>query len=552
MNSAILILIVVVSLAMGYRFYGRMLSRLFETDPSRQTPAMTTNDGVDYVPARNWWVLFSHHFSSICGAGPIVGPALAVAYWGWVPAIIWIVVGCVLMGAVADFSSLMISVRHGGRSIAEISGELISPRARLLFSIFLLLALVLVLTAFVIFAAKTLTARPEVVIPSMGIIPVAAIMGWLMYRRGVSVSLLTVVGLGILLLSILAGQRVPVALPEVGGLSSQQVWIFLLMAYCFVAACLPVQYLLQPRDYLASFILFFAIGTGLVGILVTHPPMQAAPWTAWWPQDWAGAGPIWPMMFVTIACGAISGFHSLVSSGTTCKQLGSEAHACRIGYGGMLMEGLVGAIVVVCVGAGLTVAQHTALLSPGGAGPIGAFGEGYGMLVLPLLGDYGPVFAIMALNTFILTTLDSATRISRYILQELTGIENRFVATGLVVLVAIALALTGQWQRIWPAFGASNQLIAGLALLVVTSWLMSSRKPVLYTLIPAILMMLTTISAFAILIYQSLIRTDPVSHQWNPDWLVAGASLLLISMAFFMLNEVWKIRARTRARSSPV
>lgn len=551
MNAAVLILAVLAFFLLGYRFYGGLLSRIFGIDPARPTPAREYHDGVDFVSARHWLVLFGHHFSSICGAGPIVGPALAVAYWGWAPSIVWIIVGAILMGAVSDFSTLITSVRHSGGSISEISGEVVSRRARLFFSLFILLALILVLAAFAIFAAKTFTARPEVVIPSFGIIPVAVMVGWLMYRRGMSVPLVTLLGLAALAAGAAAGRAYPVSMPDLGALSSQQVWILLLMAYCFVAAILPVQLLLQPRDYLASFVLFSAVGLGLLGIFITRPAMQAAPLVDLWPTQWAGAGPIWPMMFVTIACGAISGFHALVSSGTTCKQLDSEAHACRIGYGGMLTEGLVGAIVVVCVGAGLSTAEHAAMLRPGGAGPVGAFGEGYGNLVAPLLGGYGAVFAIMALNVFILTTLDTATRISRYVIQELTGIKNRFLATALVVAAAVALAVTGQWQRIWPAFGASNQLIAGLGLLVVSSWLLSLRKPVRYTLIPAVFMMLTTITAFVYQIYKAIARTDPATQQWNPDWFLAATALVLTLLALFMLLEVKKTLRLWREKPIP-
>ena len=548
MNSAVLILSVIIFFAIGYRFYGAFLSKIFGIDPTRPTPAHEKRDGVDFVSAKHWVVLFGHHFSSICGAGPIVGPALAVAYWGWGPSIVWIIVGSVLMGAVSDYSALITSVRHGGKSISEISGSVISKKARLFFSLFILLALVLVLAAFAIFAAKTLTAKPEVVIPSLGIIPLAILIGWMMYRKGFSIVWTTFLGLGALIGLVLIGNRVPVTLPDFLGFTSQQIWIVLLMIYCFIAACLPVQLLLQPRDYLASFILLFAIGVGLFGIFLTHPPMQASMVTSLWPKEWEGAGPLWPMLFVTIACGAISGFHTLVSSGTTCKQLDSEAHACRIGYGGMLTEGLVGALVVICVGAGLSVAQHQAILRPGGAGPIGAFGEGYANLVFPLLGGYGAIFAIMALNTFILTTLDTATRISRYVLQELTGIQGRFSATGLVVLIAIVVAMTGQWQRIWPVFGASNQLIAGLGLLVVSSWLLSLGKPVRYTLIPALFMMGTTITAFGFQIFKALGKINPLTREWSPDWVLASTTLILTLLALFMLKEVLRVFIDWRAK----
>jgi len=241
MNSALLIVLVLICLAAGYFLYGKFISAILGIDPSRRTPAHEKNDGVDFVPARHWLVLFGHHFSSICGAGPIVGPVIAVAYWGWGVSLVWILLGSVLMGAVADFSSLVVSVRHGGESISEISRKVISPRARLLFSIFIWLSLILVISVFAILAAKTFSAQPKIVVPSLGIIPLAVAAGWLMYGKKKSLSLVTGLGLGGLFLLLLYGGKFPVTL-------NFNLWIILLMLYCYVASVTPVQYLLQPRS----------------------------------------------------------------------------------------------------------------------------------------------------------------------------------------------------------------------------------------------------------------------------------------------------------------
>ena len=345
----------------GYWWYGRRLSKALGIDPQRATPAHTRRDGTDYVPAKNWLVLFGHHFSSICGAGPIIGPALAVAYWGWAPAIIWLLVGAVLMGAVADFTSLFVSIRSDGHSITEVARPEISRRARLLFSWFIWLALVLVIAVFAIFAARTFIADASAVVPSFGLIPIALLTGYLLYRTALSNRLVTFIGLTLLLLTLILGVKLPVELPSVFGLAPESTWIIVLLLYCFVASITPVNVLLQPRDYLAVFLLFAAIGIGVLGAVVTRPQMQPEAIHSFTPAAWPGAGPLWPMLFVTIACGAISGFHSLVSSGTTCKQIATEGHACRIGYGGMLVEGLVGVLVLICVGAALTrseLARH--------------------------------------------------------------------------------------------------------------------------------------------------------------------------------------------------
>ncbi len=535
MSSVLLLLFALVWFTLGYRLYGRRVADVVGVDPERTTPAHAQEDGVDFVPAKNWLVLFGHHFSSICGAGPIIGPALAVAYWGWLPSLVWVLVGSVLMGAVADFTSLFVSVRSEGRSVPEIARPEISPRARLLFSWFIFLALILVLAVFAIFAAKTFIEAPDTVVPSFGLIPVAVLIGWLLYRTTANNGAVTILGIGLLVASLVLGSEFPVVLPVLFGMSAETQWILVLLAYCFVASVTPVQTLLQPRDYLASFLLFAAIAIGVTSVFVSAPVMQAEATHAFLPDDFAAAGPMWPMLFVTIACGAISGFHSLVSSGTTCKQLDTEGHACRIGYGGMLTEGLVAVLVVICVGAALSPSELRETLANGG--PISAFSAGYGSMSLPILGGYGKVFAVMALNAFILTTLDTATRIGRYLAQELFGIENMYVATLIVVVLAAALALTGQWTKIWPAFGTSNQLIAALALLVGSCWLMRRGRPVVYTLVPAVIMVVTTIAAFVYQLYHALVRVDAATGASSPDWFVAATVSVLIVLALVVFRE---------------
>ncbi|MCL4818400.1 MAG: carbon starvation protein A [Vicinamibacteria bacterium] len=533
------------ALVAGYVVYGRFIAGVVGVDPTRPTPAHTKRDGVDYVPANHWLVLFGHHFSSICAAGPIVGPALAVAYWGWAPSLLWILLGGVLMGAVADFTALVVAVRHGGVSISEVTGQVVSHRARMLFSVFIFIALILVLAVFSVLTAGTFIEAPEIVIPSWGILPVAVLAGVVLNREGDGrgrLASVTVLGLAAIVGLLVLGHEVPVALPELLGLSAQTTWILALLAYCFVASVVPVQYLLQPRDYLSSYVLFVTIGLGLLGIFVVAPQFQGAAFTSFVPAEWPVAGPLWPMMFVTIACGALSGFHSVVSSGTTCKQLDNEAHACRVGYGAMLTESLVATLVVVAVGAGITVSRHAELLrGPGGA--IAAFGEGYGTLTRWLFGDYGMTFAVMALNFFILTTLDTATRLGRYLLEELLGWRNRYAATFVVVALAAALALSGQWRVLWPAFGASNQLVGALALLVVSAWLLQNGRPRWPTLIPAILMLATTVAALGWQVWGAL-------TQAKPNLFLAGLGIVLVVLAMAVLREA--VPALRRGRRVPV
>lgn len=544
MGAAVLMVLILAVLVAGYLVYGRLVARTLGVDPHRPTPAHSRRDGVDFEPARHWLVLFGHHFSSICGAGPIVGPALAVAYWGWAPSVLWILVGSVFLGAVSDFSALLVSVRHEGRSIADVSGTVVSRRARLLFSIFLWIALVLVIAVFTNLAVGTFIKKPEIVLPSLAIIPGAVLSGWMMSRSASrsAVPLATAVGLGILLLGIGAGFVFPVTLPAAGALTAERSWTLLFLTYCAIASVTPVQRLLQPRDYLASYLLFGAIAAGILGVFASRPLMQAEAFHAFRPLDWGDAGPLWPMMFVTIACGAISGFHTLVSSGTTCKQLDTETHACRIGYGGMLAEALVAGIVVVCVGAGLSAARHAELLGQQG-GAILAFGEGFGNLTASFLGGYGGLFAVMALNAFILTTLDSATRIGRYLTAEIFGLKSRWLPTLVVVAASGALAWTGQWRRIWPAFGASNQLVGALALLVVSCWLLQHRRLARITAVPAILILLTTLAAFVLQIRNRLQQVDEAGEA-SPDWFLAGVLSLLVVLAVVVLLEALRIVRR--------
>jgi carbon starvation protein len=532
MSSSLLLLFTIIILALGYLIYGRFLKRVFGVDPHRATPAFEKRDGVDFEPAKNWLVLFGHHFSSISGAGPIVGPVVACAYWGWGPSVLWLLIGAIWMGGVADFAALFISVRSNGDSISNISKPEISPRARIFFMIFVWLALVLVVSVFAIFAAKTLVKEPTAVIPSFGLIPVALFFGWLLYQKNVRNRIATPIGLILIAGLLFLGTKIPIVLSSFGGFSPETIWIVALLIYCFFASITPVQTLLQPRDYLASFILFAIVGIGVASVFITNPTMSRESFHAFNPSDWPAAGPLWPMLFVTIACGAISGFHSMVSSGTSCKQISTEGHVGRVGYGGMLLECLLGVLVLICVCAALSTQELGALLRNGG--PIEAFSAGFGNLSKSMLGGYGKSFAVLALNAFILTTLDTATRITRYLTTELFGISNKYLSTAIVVGTCALLALTGQWAVLWPAFGASNQLIAGISLLVASCWLLHRGKGILITLIPAIIMLAVTMGAF---IYQFFTEITKA----KPDWIIIFLCVGLAASAIFIFIEAFKV-----------
>ncbi|MBF0254386.1 MAG: carbon starvation protein A [Candidatus Omnitrophica bacterium] len=544
MNALVLLVFSAAGLWAGYHWVGRFLERCFGVDPTRLTPAHTLRDGSDFEPARNAWVLFGHHFASIAGAGPVVGPALAVIYWGWGPAILWLVLGSVFMGGVADFASLFVSVRNDGASVARIAGIEISARARIFLSLFLWVALILVIGVFAIFGAKTLIQEPDAVIPSFGLIPVAVLTGWLLYRTRLPNLIATGAGLIFLGALLVAGSRFPLHLTGVGPWDSQTVWLIILFVYCFVASVIPVQVLLQPRDYLASFLLLAVVGIGLVSIAWVHPSMLSGAIEKADPLVTTGAGPLWPMLFVTVACGAISGFHAVVSSGTSSKQIASEAHIRPIGYGAMLTESLLGVIVVIAVGAGLSRVDAAAALKSGG--PISVFSRGYGNLSAWLMGDYGRAFAVLGLNAFILTTLDTCTRITRYITTECFGLRNKYAATAIVVGAGAFLAFSGKWNLLWPVFGTANQLIAAVALLLAGCWLANRGVMAWFAFIPAGVMLLITLSAFVIQLRQSIFYSGS-DVAARPDWMLTSLTAGLIVLELIFVAETLSVWSRRSA-----
>ncbi|VAX29379.1 Carbon starvation protein A [hydrothermal vent metagenome] len=532
----------------GYKYYaGRIDREVIQPDGSQTTPAVSKNDGVDYVPSKPF-VLFGHNFASIAGAGPVIGPIIAMHYFGWGLTLFWILVGNVFIGAVHDYITLMISVRNKGNSIAEIAESTMGIRAKSVFAIFLVLAMLLVIAVFGVVAAKTLIAQPEMVFPTFAIIPVSMILGWFIYKKNCNLAIASLIAVAVLILNIYIGFKFPIPLPADGvlGFSPLMFWFVLLMIYAGIASVLPVQILLQPRDYLSTYVLFGSMSLAILGLLWVHPEINT--------PVFRGAvsdvqGPVWPMLFVLVACGAVSGFHSLVAGGTTSKQLATETHGKPISYGGMLTEGVVAVVTVLLVGGGLywvapaggnidmaTLGFRETLQS---GGWILAFGNGFGNVVhqmMPILSfTFASMIAVLALNTFVLTTLDTAVRITRFIVQESLGrkipvFQNKHIATVGVVFLAYLIGATEGWQKIWPIFGATNQLIAAVALMVCSTYLMAKGKPTKYTLYPAVFMIVTTIGALAWQGYKFL--TDP-----EPNYLLGMTALVLIALAIFVGAE---------------
>ncbi len=529
MNSLVLALIAVIILWMGYAFYGRRFEKFLGIDPERPTPARTRYDGVDYVPAKHWLILFGHQFSSIAGAGPVIGPVIAVSLWGWGPAAVFVLLGTIFIGGIHDFGSFFVSIRNDGRSISDVAEKLISRRARLIFSWFVLFSLIVVVAVFIYFCSNTFIVEPKIVLPSLGLIPVAVLVGIMIYVLRVNLAVSTIVGLVSLAGLIILGQVVPIDIP--GG-NDMFLWTIILLVYCFIASILPVNLLLQPRDYLSSYLLFFGVAVGALGILTARPDFTLPPFTAWNSYE----GGLWPMLFVTIACGAVSGFHALVSGGTTSKQIANEKHAMRIGYGAMVVEAVLAIIVIIAVGAFFRDARALNM-AVARSGPINVFAEGYGYLTRFILGRYGKFIAVILLNAFILTTLDTATRIARYILQEMFGTLDRYLATILIVLSGGWIALSGEWKKIWPIFGSANQLVAALVLIVITSWFLSKNKHTKYTLIPAIFMLVTSVAALGWQLGKFVV---------DKDLFLAAVDIGLMVLALAMILEVfdWAVRKK--------
>lgn len=537
MVSGIFLLIVsVVLFFAGYLFYGRYLARKFNLDSSRKTPAHTMTDGVDYVPAKPA-VLLGHHFASIAGAAPIIGPITA-AVFGWVPVFLWIIIGGIFMGAVHDLSALIASVRHKAQSIGKVIEEQVGPFGKKLFLVFAWATLVLVLAAFLVIVAKTFESAPEVATASALFILLALVFGLGIYRLKVGLIPGTVVGVGLLFLCIYIGILFPLQL-------DMSIWIWILMGYIFIASVVPVWILLQPRDYLNSFLLYFLLIGAFVGILFTNPGIKLEPYTGF-SQD---IGYLFPILFVTVACGAISGFHSLVASGTTSKQLSRETHAMPIGYGGMLIESLLAVIALITV-AVITRQDYQHFMSGGGGGPVTLFANGVGKFMstfgLPL--ETGTSFAALAVSAFALTTLDTGTRLARFSFQEFfapkkeTGpakrlkLNNRFLATLVSVGAGGGLALSGQWKAIWPLFGSANQLLAALALLAVTLWLRNKKSANWFVRYPMYFMYIMTNCALVLLLWKNL-----RSH----NYFLAFCALLLLGVSISMvIHAVRSLRNR--------
>ena len=560
MNAAVLLIISIAILVVGYIFYGGWLSKKWGVDPNKVTPAHTMEDGVDYVPAKAP-VLMGHHFSSIAGAGPINGPIQA-AVFGWVPVALWVLIGGIFFGGVHDFGALFASVRNKGKSIGTVIEDSIGLKAKRLFLIFAYLTLLLVVAAFASIVANTFkatflengavdiaasSANASTAMISIFFIVLAIFFGFFVYRRNAPLGISTIIGVALIAIAMVVGLKWhPLYL-------SYETWMIICGIYILVASVTPVWILLQPRDYLSSFLLYGMMILAVVGIVGCHPSIDTMPAFTGFKDTLAPTGSsigyLFPALFVTIACGAISGFHSLVGSGTTAKQLNREQDAQPIAYGGMLIESAL-AIISLCAVAYIwkdyadgTTVVPTAVFAGGLSAMLGElFGAGAQSVTYSLL--------ILAVSAFCLTSLDTATRLARYMFQEfwvkpgedpknLTGarkaLTNPYVATAITVVIGIALGMTG-YAKIWALFGAANQLLAALGLLAVAAWLGKIGRNNKMFLFPMAFMLIVTLTS---LVFTIITQVNLITSGADVTWgIVRGViAVLLIILAIDLVVE---------------
>jgi carbon starvation protein len=512
MNAILLMVVGLGAFALGYIFYSRFISdRIFRLDPAFETPAHAQEDGVDFVPT-NKWVLWGHHFTSVAGAAPIVGPAIAVI-WGWVPAFLWVVFGTIFFAGVHDAGALWASVRNKGQSIGALTENAVGARARSLFMVVIFLLLLMVNAVFAIIIAGLFVDFPSSVIPSWFVIAVALGIGWLLYRRGVGLLWPSIIALILLYASMFVGDAVPLGLPEeVAGLGAPGQWVLILFAYAAVASLLPVWVLLQPRDYINGLQLFIGLAIFFTAVLLANPTVVAPALNTGLPGD---VPPLLPLLFVTIACGAISGFHGLVASGTTSKQLNTETDVRFVGYLGAVGEGALAlAAILACTAGFATLADWEGFYTSFASGGLLAFVQGGGAIIATGTGlpsHFGETLLAVMAVLFAATTMDTGVRLQRYIIQEwgviyrIPALTGRVLSTLLAVAACIALAFGAGGGAgtggliIWPLFGTTNQLLAALTLLVLSVILLKKGRRTIFTLVPFAFLISMTILA---LLYQ--------------------------------------------------
>ncbi len=565
MNGALLLLLGCAAFAVAYFFYSAFIAKGLGVDPNRPTPAHTLGDGVDYVPAHPL-VLYGHHFAAIAGAGPIVGPVLA-AEFGWVAVTLWIVFGCILVGSMHDMVTLFLSVRHDGRSIGSVIEDVMGRPGKMLFLMFCFATLVLVMSVFTGQVADSFVSNPEVATSSLLSIFEAAIFGVCVYRLGWSVKWASLVFVPVLFLLVWLGVVFPCDLTQLFGVSAaaaRTIWVVVLFVYCFVASTLPVWLLLQPRDYLNSYLLFAMLAIGLAAVLWVHPTIQINAFSGFsLPSAGGGSKYLFPLLFVTVACGACSGFHALVASGTTSKQLDNECHIRPIGYGGMLLEGVVALLALLAVACGTQAdLEHGLATMP----PVKLFAHGLAAFCaqMGLPEKAAESFMLLAVAAFLMTSVDACTRLARFVWQEMWSTtsaaapagasapkpslvvrlnRNMYVATTIVVLIGIYLLVfnPSMSANLWTMFASANQMLASLTLLTASLWLFKKHLRWWIAFLPMCFMIVTSGTAVFQLFLDSVAK-------WMKEGFAAGGVTAIGAATLFVLAVILLVLGALKLR----
>ena len=535
MNSVWIIILALVWFYIGYRVYGRFVEKRLKISDKNKTPASSRKEDVDYSPATKPF-LVGHHFASIAGAGPIIGPILAVSYFGWGPVVLWVLVGAVLIGSMHDYTALIASVRNKGKSVSVIAKKYLNSKAGWIFGLMIWLTLVLIITVFSVSAAESIVQKSDLVIPLLAITLIALALGFGVKKYKWNYKIASIIAIILVFFFVWIGNMVPLTLPIQNPILLRNIWITVIFAYAFIASITPVWILLRPRDYLSAIQMILILGLGFVAFFIARPVISAPSYIS------GSVFPIWPILFITVACGAISGFHGLVSSGTTSKQLSKESHGKAVGFGGMILEGLLAILVTVVVISGLKwgvgAGGFQATLNQGW---IVLFSTGFGNIV----GNIVPVLSVgvaallgaFMVNQFILTSVDTSTRLGRFIISEnlFPKLKNKVLTTLMILIPAWLLAVTNTYETMWRLFGTSNQLIASITMIGVSAYFVSKKTKVKFILIPALFVLVTTLSA---LLYLTFRAGGYISEG---TYALAGVSLLMFILGGFVAWEGFRI-----------
>lgn len=541
MNSVWILVIAIVWFIIGFRFYGRFIEKRLKINDKNKTPASFHKEDTDYSPSTKPF-LIGHHFASIAGAGPIIGPILAISYFGWGPVVLWILLGAVLIGAMHDYTTLIASVRNKGKSVSVITKKYLDSRTGWIFGFMIWLTLILIITVFSVSAAESIVERPDLVIPLLTITLVAVILGLGVKKYNWDYKIFSIAAIILIFFSVWIGHTFPISFSG----SSEFIkifWVTLIFGYAFIASIVPIWALLRPRDYLSAIQMSIILLLGIVAFFISRPIINAPIYIP------GGAFPLWPILFITVACGAVSGFHGLVSSGTTSKQLKKESDGRAVGYGGMLLEGMLAILVTVVAISGLTWSVNS---DPGSfqialqRGWIVLFSTGFGNVVgniIPILSvSVAALLGAFMVNQFILTSVDTSTRLGRFVISEhlFPGLNNRIVTTLLTLVPAWLLAITNSYETIWRLFGTSNQLIASITMIGVSAFFISRKTKIKFIIFPAVFVLATTLFA---LLYLTFRKTG---YFFTKQYVLAGISILMFILGTFIAFEGFRILKKKR------